>query len=250
MNFSDIVKVPYTTIPRMQKYEGDLLVQPASQIHLNEKRKELMWEKSSKKFDPSFGLSFASDLARARKLIKKTSNILGFGNINHIVELCSNIQEDLVIVDHGRISAACVCFPSGWNPFTTQGKTLEQIHAPVADGDTLRKMSDKLSQLMCGEHRYHRYVWTVTTNKYLSAHPFYKRSPASSINDLWFRQEHQITFPIQKNYTSGFLIDVSVCPLTFLSNEQQELIRQSINSMSDNVLKYKHLEDIKSIINA
>jgi hypothetical protein len=251
MNFDNIVKVPYTTLPHMQKYEGELLRKPPSEFHLKEKRFQALWESSGKVLYPNFGLSFASDLARHKKLIKHASVILGFEPIYHIVTLGSKMQEDIVIVDNGRIEAAYVSFPSGWNPADAQGKTLEQLHAPVADGDVLRKMSNKLAQLMCGDYCYHRWVWTLTTHKHLSNHPMWLRpEPTINLNNLYFRTEHQITFPIVKGYTSGFLINVDVIPFLSLTENQRELIRESINSMSDNVLKYKHLEDIKLLINA
>jgi hypothetical protein len=250
MNFDNIVKVPYTTLPRMQKYEGDLLHTPPSEFHLKEKKFQAIWEPSGKVVYPNYGLSFASDLARHKKLIKQASIVLGFEPIYHIVTLGSKIQEDLIIVDNGKIEAGYVSFPSGWNPASAQGKSLEQLHAPVADGDVLRKMSNKLCQLMCGDHCYHRWVWTLTTYKHLSNHPFWVRPNLNNLNDLHFRTEHQITFPIEKGYTSGFLIDVNVVPFLSLSQEQQQIIRESINSMSDNVLKYKHLEDIKLLINS
>jgi hypothetical protein len=250
MNFDNIVKVPYTTLPRMQKYEGELLHNPPSEFHLKEKRFQAMWESSGKILYPNFGLSFASDLARHKKLIKRASVILGFESIYHIVTLGSKIQEDLVIVDNGRIEAAYVSFPSGWNPADAQGKSLEQLHAPVADGDVLRKMSNKLTQLMCGDHCYHRWVWSLTTQKHLSNHPLWIRPKAISLDNLYFRTEHQITFPIVKGYTSGFLINVDVIPFLSLPENQKETIRRSINSMSESILEYKKLSDIKRIINS
>ena len=54
-------------------------------------------------------------------------------------------------------------------------------------------------------------------------------------------------------FTAAFFIDVTVKRLPFifhLKNEYKDLIKQSINSMSDNVLKYKNLEKVKELINA
>lgn len=249
--FEEIVKVPYTTLPRMQKYEGDLIHTSPSETHMMEKRRELIWEKSHQAMDPKYGLSFTSDTARKQRLVKKASHILGFDTMYEIVELGSKIQEDIVIVHHGKIEAACVAFPSGWNPVSAQGKTLQQLHEPVADGEVLRLASNRLTELMCGNYCYHRWVWTLTDSKYLSAHPAYSKKTKNpeSINDLWWRTEHQITFPIEKGKTSGFLIDVNVTPFWFLSQAQQNIIKQSINTMSESVLKYKNLENIKHIVN-
>lgn len=249
--FEQIIKIPYTTEPYMERYEGELFNRDPSDFHLKEKMKELLWEDTFKTMYPNYGLFFASDTARYHRLIKKTSEIFGLPKTYHMVELGMMIQEDLVILYNGKVEAAFVAFPSGWNPGSSQGKTLEQIHNPVADGDVLRKMSNKLTQLMCGDYCYHRWVWTLTERKHLSHHPIYlqNRTEPNSIENLWFRTEHQITFPIMKGISSGFLIDVNVTPFTFLSDIQQGIIRESINSMSDNVLKYKRLEEIKDIIN-
>jgi hypothetical protein len=250
--FQDIVKVPYTTLPRMQKYEGDLIHTPPSETHMAEKKREFIWESTHRSIDPKNGLSFTSDTARKQKLVKKVSHIFGFETMYEIIELGSMIQEDIVIVHHGKIEAACVAFPSGWNPASAQGKTLQQLHEPVADGEVLRLASNRLTELMCGNYCYHRWVWTLTDSKYLSAHPAYLKNTKNpeNINDLWWRTEHQITFPIEKGTTSGFLINVNVTPFTFLSQTQQDTIKESINTMSEAVLQYKKLNDIKQIINA
>ena len=50
-----------------------------------------------------------------------------------------------------------------------------------------------------------------------------------------------------------FFIDVTVRKGYFifhLKNEYKDLIKQSINSMSDSVLKYKNLEKVRELINA
>jgi len=251
--FDDIVKVPYTTVPRIQKYEGDLINPFPSKTKMMEKHRELIWESSHKAIDANFGLSFTSDIARKNRLVHRVCQMLGFDSVYDIVDLGKNIQEDIIIVHHGRIEAALVVFPSGWNPASAQGKTLQQLHEPVADGEVLRLASNRLTQLMCGKYCYHRWVWTLSSSKYLSAHPVYNVSlqqPPKSLNDLWWRVEHQITFPIREGMTSGFLIDVDVTPFMFLSDGQREKIKESINSMSDAVLQYKKLEDIKQLINA
>lgn len=253
MSFEQIVKVPYTTLPRMEKYEGDLFCSIPSKNHIAEKRRELVWDSSYlKSIYPNYGLFFMSDMAVAQKLVRRVSDIFQFEPTYDIIELGLQIQEDIVLLYNGKIEAAFVAFPSGWNPLSAWGKTLEQLHAPVADGDVLRKMSNKITQLMCGDHCYHRYVWTLTNRKYLSAHPVYTTNDKSipeRIEDLWWRTEHQITFPIQKDIASGFLIDVNVTPFTVLSSNQQDIICESINSMSEPVLKYKRLEKIKKLIN-
>lgn len=240
MRIVDYIKVPYTTIPRMEKYEGPLLQFNPSKEHLMEKQKELQFQGEN--------IWFQSDIAYHHKLISKACEVLGLERETEITKLGLKIQEDIAIVHRGRLEAAFVAFPSGWKPGDKQGLTLEELHRPVADGDILRKYSNRLSDMMCKDICYHRGVWTLTTSKYLSAYPDYVAPEALSLNDLWFRSEHQITFPIVKGLTSGFLIDVHLTPFLFLPNDLQERIKESINSMTDSVLVYKRLDTIKKLL--
>lgn len=234
----DIIKVPYTTIPRMEKYEGPLICTPY-QHHLKEKQKELLFQGEN--------IWFQSDLAYQHKMVCKVSKLMGFEPEYDIRRLGLRIQEDLVIVHRGRLEAAFVAFPSGWKPGDKQGQTLEQIHKPVADGDVLRKHSNRIAQMMCGDNRYHRYVWTLTTSNLLSAYPEYKKPDISNVDNLWLRTEHQITFPIEKGTTSGFLINVMLTPYWLLTDCIKKKIKNSINSMSESVLAYKNLQKIKEL---
>ena len=234
-------------IPRMEKYEGELLsrhekdhLSELERYRLIEKRKELEFQGEN--------IWFQSDLAYHHKLVGKACDVLGTERETEITKLGLKIQEDIVIMHRGKLEAAFVAFPSGWVPGDKQGKTLKELHEPVADGDVLRKYSDRISDLMCKEDRYYRHVWTLTTNKHLSSHPSYKHPEANAIDDLYLRIEHQKTFPIEKNVSSGFLIDVHVTPFWFLSEKIKLKIKQSIDSMTENVLRYKNLFKIKQLL--
>ena len=71
------------------------------------------------------------------------------------------------------------------------------------------------------------------------------------LDDLYFRIEHERTLTVDKD-TAAFFIDVEVMPLStvfHLKTEYRNLIKDSINSMSENVLAYKNLEEVKEMIN-
>lgn len=240
MRILDYIKVPYTTIPRMEKYEGPLLHSNPSKEYLREKQKELYFQGEN--------IWFQSDLAYHHRLVSRACNVLGLERETEITKLGLKIQEDIVIVHRGRLEAAFVAFPSGWKPGDKQSLTLEELHRPVADGEVLRKHSGRLADLMCKDICYHRGVWTLTTSKYLSAYPDYVPSEAECEDDLWFRSEHQISFPIEQGITSGFLIDVYLTPFWILPANIKQKIKCSINSMSESVLSYKRLNKIKELL--
>ena len=95
------------------------------------------------------------------------------------------------------------------------------------------------------KHRIQRWVWNVTTIKQLSNHPKVERPDITSFEDLYFRLETQISTPVDEE-TSLFSVHVSVVPLHTIWNNK---ILESINSMSDNILKYKNLVEIKNHLN-
>ena len=64
-------------------------------------------------------------------------------------------------------------------------------------------------------------------------------------DSLYFRVETQTSTPIDKN-TSLFLIKVEVFPLRDIWDPK---ILDSINSMSESILNYKGLVEIKDLLN-
>ena len=247
MRLDDIIRVPYTTSPRMEKYEGDLLSRHEGDSLTELERYRLIEKKKELKFQGE-NIWFQSDLAYHHKLVGKACEVLGTERETEITKLGLKIQEDIVIMHRGKLEAAFVAFPSGWKPGDKQGYTLEELHTPVADGDDLRRMSNKLTELMCSKYNFHRSVWTLTTSRYLSAYPEYKQPEPTSLDKLWLRIEHQKTFCIEEGVTSGFLIYVYMIPYWFLFDQIKDKIKQSINSMSESVLAYKNLQKIKELL--
>ena len=145
----------------------------------------------------------------------------------------------------GKLEAISFCFPSGWIPTEALGQDFAFLHEPVADNDLLIKSSQKLSKYMCN-YTIQRWVWNVTTIKDLSNHPTISRPELSSFDDLYFRLETQISSPVDED-TSLFLVLVEVFPLNEVWNSS---ILKSINSMTESVLEYKNLIEIKKYLNS
>ena len=76
--------------------------------------------------------------------------------------------------------------------------------------------------------------------------PTIKRPELTSFDNLYFRLETQISAPVDED-TSLFLVLVEVFPLNKVWNSS---ILKSINSMSESVLEYKNLIEIKKYLNS
>ena len=161
------------------------------------------------------------------------------------------IPDDIIIMHKGKVEAGFVAMASGWNPGKVQGLTLEDVHQAVADSEMLRKASDGIWRAMTSGSSYERYTWGISPLGSLSNHPSYTRPNFNKLDDLYFRVEHERTLTVDKD-TAAFFIDVEVHPLSsifYLKQEYKNLIKDSINSMTDNVLQYKNLVKVKELIN-
>ena len=238
------IETPYTTHPRMKKYSGCLINPQPRQEYINQKNIELAQLESD-----LYTETFES---KVNQLVKKTADFLKLDTTDSIKNLALQIEEDIAIMHKGVLVSICFCFPSSWIPSERIGMTLEDIHRPVADNDKLVAASARLAETMAQNNLgpFRRQVWTLTTNAKLSNHPIYKADIIpTSINDLYLRVETQTAAPLGDNISSIFLVKVDVVPLVDVWPQLGANIRQSINSMTDNVLKYKNLENIKPIVN-
>lgn len=242
MNIEEIIKVPYTTQPRMFRNEGEVFNRHPNPDYIRQKKHQLEL--------------FGSDLYGStyenvtNQLVRRASSYLGKPITGSIIDLALEFEEDIAIMHDGVLCAICFCFPSGWVPKNALGKSLEQIHRPVADGDHLRRVSHKLTQTMSDPvlGSFRRTVWTITKVPNLSCHPSIVdcyRDDSVDLKSLFFRWEEQTTFPFQDGKTSLFFVKVNVVPLISIWDEHKQLVKDSIDSMSDAVLQYKNLNNIK-----
>lgn len=235
------IKIPYTTRPSMVK-NFDPVCSKINNYYYQEKLIQL----------DKFGrdLWAVSDLANQYNLIYKVTKHLGLPNKDNIVDLALCFNEDLAIMYNGILAAICFCFPSSWIPADRIGMSLSDIHKPVADSGNLIKYSDRLAKTMADPTlgSFKRQVWTLTTSSCLSAHPKVMKPELSKFDQLYFRLETQTTEPLGDGFTSIFFVKVEVFPINAVWEQYGSRIRDSINSMSDNILDYKNLRQIKSLL--
>lgn len=238
------VRVPYTTAPNMVRNTGAIFNQQPRLDYIRQKHQEL-----NKR-----GNDLWAELPGASLLIQNATQQLGLVETSSIVNFALQVEEDVAVMFHGRLVAICFCFPSSWVPKERIGMTLTDIHQPVADGDRLRAMSQRIAETMAdpAQGSFRRHVWTISNSGELSQHPANKSvAVPADINDLWFRLETQTTVPLGDGESSVFFVRVETEPLsTFWNNpEQRETLLASINSMTDGVLEYKNLHHIKTLLN-
>ena len=161
-------------------------------------------------------------------------------------------EEDLAIVDADDITVPwmSVALPSHWAPELKVGHPFAHIHAPVADGDTLRRAGDALTRLVAGPDRWERFVWTVTDSPRLHTHPQRVGTPrwshdpqARGLPRAWFRSERQTFIPVDGLSQSLFTIHVQVQPLDVVidSAERARRLAEAVSTMSPAVLDYRGL---------
>ena len=176
----------------------------------------------------------------------------GFDINTTLPEICTQLEEDVAVLKDGFLQSIGFCFPSGFYPTQKLGLSFFEMHLPVGDGETLRRSSEKVSALISKKDAmFRRYVWTLTSLPSLSQLPSYTKPVPQTIDDLYFRTETQTTVGIDGSICL-FFVKVDMHPLQQVWDDtvKRQSIIDSINSMSDAVLDYKNLSDIKNIVNS
>ncbi len=166
--------------------------------------------------------------------------------------LCLAFAEDFALVD-GRdatIPWLAVCLPSHWAPETKVGHPFAAVHAPVADNALLIRAAESLTRLVCGEDRWERFVWNVTDNPRLHAHPErvgHDRWAGTRVESAWWRTERQTFIPLPHLQQAVFTIHVQVQPLTeaLVTPLRAQALHDAVASMSAEVLRYRGLHAVR-----
>lgn len=231
----DFVKTPYTTGPNMVKNTGPVFISQPDQKIIQQKKQEIA----------VYGKDLYAQESGLEKIIARSAERCNVYS-DQILDLALRLEEDVAVMYQGRLAAIAFCFPSGFIPSQRIGMNLGDIHRAVADGEQLVRASPGIARVMTEQPSFLRHVWTVTNNPNLSNHPDKRiNSEPQSMDDLYFRWETQTTARVDDE-TSLFFVKVDVVPLREVWNHK---ILDSVNSMSDAVLTYKNLHNIKKLLN-
>ena len=166
--------------------------------------------------------------------------------------LSLTFAEDFALVD-GRSSTIpwlAVALPSHWAPELKIGLHFTQVHAPVADNDLLLKASAALLRTVTAGERWERFVWNVTDQPRLHAHPARsggRRWEHTAIHQGWWRTERQTFVPLPSAEQAVFTISVDVQPLAaaIASAPRAAALHAAIASMTPAVLAYRGLTAVR-----
>ncbi len=144
-----------------------------------------------------------------------------------------------------------VTLPSHWAPETKLGQHFATVHAPVADNALLLKAAESLTRLVCGPERWERFVWNVTDQPQLHAHPLRaerERWQDCEVAQAYWRTEHQSFLPLPHLNQALFMIDVQVQPLRSMLAQAPAralVLHDALASMSPEVLAYRGLQPVR-----
>lgn len=234
------VKVPYTVSADISKYVGPAFNPSPTPAYLEQKMNELtQWSDS-----------LCVQYPAAQSYVNLLAKYCGFLETDSLRAIALQLEEDLAIMVNGKLSAICFCFPSGFVPKTKLGESFFDLHLPVSDGERLRASSEKVMQVICKpDAMYRRYVWTITSLGSLSQLSHYERPLPVSLDDLYFRTETQTTVGVDGS-ACFFFVKVDNQPLSLIweDKEKRSVLMDSLNSMSDAVVQYKHLTYIRELL--
>ena len=165
--------------------------------------------------------------------------------------------EDFAIVDGsdgargGHIPWLAVALPSHWAPQDKVGRSFAEVHAPVADGDMLRRAGAVLVQTVTGHTRWERFVWSLGSTPRLHAHPLrVERGFADGFDPArcWWRTERQTFLPLPTARQAVFTIRVEVTPLATAidTGARAARLHAAVASMSPAVLGYRGLAEVRA----
>ena len=228
------IEVPYRMRPNMRLLGENepITYQDADYEHYVSEKKRILAQAYGNNWNPY--------------LYKK---VLEYLQCYTVKEAILKYQEDFVVWApdmNGQLSIqmASVCFPSGWDPVSKVNKSFAEIHEPLADKQLIMAAADKIATMITQKGPYIRSVWTIANTSNLSQHPLVKKPWTNEgLENMWYRAERQVTVPLGD--CAIFFIRTYVVPLLTVDTDR---IKESINSMTDEILTYKDLHYVKEAL--
>ncbi|MEO0446128.1 MAG: heme-dependent oxidative N-demethylase subunit alpha family protein, partial [Verrucomicrobiota bacterium] len=163
-------------------------------------------------------------------------------------ELALETEPDLLILDREtfRFAAAAVCFPSSWNPASTIGLPMIDVHGVVPRlnqeiGEKIQRFLEKVkpSQAFCREN------WGLTRSAELDYHPERKLpgldDTVASLDEVFLRIERQLFTGLRSGILMGVRLEVVPFPQIQANREVFSVFREKLATMPQEVAQYKGL---------
>ena len=166
--------------------------------------------------------------------------------VNLFDALCSQIQEDVCVMQHDRLASAHVCLPSWWSPREKMMMSMAEMHKDVPGMD--ETAYDNIWNACLNKGPFIRYNWTLTSSPILNQHPTKNIGKDFDNGDLFLRVERQVLKGFTEIHSVLFLIRTYVADVKTLEKSQRETLANAIDKMSYEELKYKGLTNHKECV--
>ena len=166
------------------------------------------------------------------------------------ISLSLLFQEDFAILadsPNPSLIMGNITMPSFWSPEKIRESDFDDIHKPVPNFPKTLRGSEKMATLIASKGPFVRFVWTVTNDNRLDHHPDKGKNSWVLNQPLWLRVERQVSVPFN-GLGALFLIRTYLYPMEKLNDSQKCTLRTAVESMPEDVARYKGLWDAKKII--
>ena len=166
--------------------------------------------------------------------------------------LCSQIQEDVCILQDDQLVASHVCLPSWWSPEEKMRKSMKEMHKDVPGMD--ETSYEHIWNACLHKGPYIRYNWTLTDTPILNQHPSKNIGKEFDRENLFLRVERQVLQGFPEVHGILFLIRTYVGDIKTLEKKQRVTLGDAVNKMTADELEYKGLthykENVVSYLNS
>tara|TARA_B100000424_G_scaffold160356_1_gene122830 strand:- start:298 stop:1212 length:915 start_codon:yes stop_codon:yes gene_type:complete len=157
--------------------------------------------------------------------------------------LCSQIQEDVCVMQNDKLVSAHVCLPSWWSPKEKMMMSMAEIHKDVPGME--KTAYEHIWKACLHKAPFIRYNWTLTNSPVLNQHPTKNIGKDFDQDSLYLRVERQVLKGFSNVQGVLFLIRTYVADVNTLKKSQRKAIANAIEGMTDQELEYKGLTNHK-----
>ncbi|WP_169544141.1 heme-dependent oxidative N-demethylase family protein [Sneathiella aquimaris] len=182
-----------------------------------------------------------------------------------LAQAASLVQEDLVLMQEVggvfKLTAACVCFPSGWDLTEKVGHAISDIHIPVPDlNNRIGPSIDRFFSHLNPRKKVQRFNWGLFDDDALFQPGSHEnrqigndRVTEQTIGDaLFFRVEKQTLQRLPENRDTLFSIRIFNTPLSEVVSDQDRAARllHALTTMDAPVRRYKAVARYEELLMA
>lgn len=163
------------------------------------------------------------------------------------------VQEDLLLLVQRGTELVCgggsVCFPNRWDLASKVGRTMAEIHAPVALlNDQLGDPIDRALQRLSPARAFWRLGYGLIDTPELFQPAIRPPVPAVPASGYHLRVERETLRRMPRTGCVLFTIRTYLAPVTTLATGDAERLAEALAAMPDEVLDYKSLAGVRDAI--